>query len=134
MSLPVKIFVLSLTAAFVIMLIVLVVQGDPSASGSSPDSAAVASVADGKQVVEIRAKGGYSPRVTRAKANMPTTIRVTTSGTFDCSSALVIPRIQYQGYLPPSDVTDIPVPPQNSGTVLQGLCAMGMYTFSVIFE
>lgn len=129
-----KIFALSIAIAFIVVLSILVAQGPDSSSGSSGGSVATSSVADGKQVVEIRAKGGFSPRVTRAKADMPTTLRVTTSGTFDCSSSLVIPRIGYQGYLPPSDVTDIPIPPQKSGTTIQGLCAMGMYTFSVVFE
>jgi plastocyanin domain-containing protein len=33
------------------------------------------SVIDGKQIIEIKAKGGYTPRVSVAKANMPTILR-----------------------------------------------------------
>jgi plastocyanin domain-containing protein len=86
------------------------------------------------QVIDIRAKGGYSPRVITAKAGIPTTLKVVTSGTFDCSAALTIPSIGYRGVLPPSGVTEIAVPPQASGTTLQGLCQMGMYNFEVRFN
>lgn len=89
---------------------------------------------DGTQVIDITAKGGYSPRVTEAQANVPTILRVNTKGTFDCSSALVIPGLGFRKNLPPSDITDIKLPPQEGGTSLQGLCAMGMYSFTVNFN
>ncbi len=92
------------------------------------------SIVDGKQIIEISAKGGYAPRNTAAKAGIPTIIKVKTRGTFDCSSALVIPSIGYRGNLPPSGETIIDVPPQKAGSVLRGLCAMGMYNFSVEFN
>ncbi len=91
-------------------------------------------MADGKQIVEIDAKGGYSPRITSAKANVPTVFRVKTNGTFDCSSALSIPSIGYTGNLAATGVTDIEVPAQQAGAELQGICAMGMYNFSVQFN
>lgn len=86
------------------------------------------------QVVEISAKGGYSPRVVSARAGIPTIIKVTTKGTFDCSSALTIPSIGYRTNLPPSGVTDIEIPPQVAGTSLQGICQMGMYSFAINFN
>jgi plastocyanin domain-containing protein len=86
------------------------------------------------QVVEIDAKGGYSPRVITAKADVPTTIKVTTKGTFDCSSALTIPSIGYRKNLPPSGVTEIEVPPQTAGSSLKGICQMGMYSFAINFN
>mgnify|MGYP001576208060 FL=1 len=92
------------------------------------------SIVDGKQIITINAKGGYSPRVTTAKAGLPTVIKVDTQGTFDCSSALTIPSIGYQKNLPPSGVTDIEIPPQKASSKLQGLCAMGMYNFAVNFN
>ena len=92
------------------------------------------SVADGKQIVEIGAKGGYSPRISTAKADMPTILRMQTNGTFDCSSGVTIPSMGYRKNLPPSGITDIEIPAQKSGTVLQGLCAMGMYNFQVKFD
>ena len=92
------------------------------------------SIVDGVQIIEIDAKGGYAPEETIAQANMPTMIAMNTRGTFDCSSALVIPSIGYRKNLPPSGETRIEVPPQKEGATLQGLCSMGMYNFSVIFR
>lgn len=111
-------------------------------AGSSPGSAGTGaggsrdnvSMSDGKQIIKILAKGGYSPKVTIAKAGVPTIIRVNTQGTFDCSMALVIPSIQYRQNLQPTESLDVPIPPQEAGTSIQGLCAMGMYNFKVNFE
>lgn len=90
-------------------------------------------VVDGKQIIEIDAKGGYFPRMTTAQADMPTIIKVKTSGTFDCSAALTIPSLSYQTNLPQSGETDIEVPAQKAGSKVQGICSMGMYNFSVNF-
>ena|SRR3989344_5003643 len=92
------------------------------------------SVVDGKQIITINAKGGYSPKVTTAKAGIPTVIKMSTQGTFDCASALTIPSLGYRKNLPPSGETLIDVPPQKSGAVIQGVCAMGMYNFQVQFN
>lgn len=92
------------------------------------------SIVDGKQIIEIGAKGGYSPRITTAKANMPSIIRMSTKGSFDCSSAVSIPGLGYRANLPPTGTTDIEVPPQKPGSALQGLCAMGMYNFQIKFN
>jgi plastocyanin domain-containing protein len=92
------------------------------------------SIVDGKQIIEISAKGGYSPRQSTAKSGVPTVIRVSTSGTFDCSSAIMLPAIGYRSNLPPSGTVDIEVPPQKAGDTLQGLCSMGMYNFLVKFN
>ena len=89
---------------------------------------------DGKQIVTISAKGGYSPRVTEAKADMPTLLRVETQGTFDCSSVLSLPSMKYQKNLPPSGVTEVELPPQKAGSTFEGLCGMGMYRFEIVFK
>lgn len=92
------------------------------------------SMTDGVQTIEVDAKGGYSPRLTLARADVPTVLKVKTRGTFDCSSALRIPSLNYSAYLEPSGVTEVPVPPQKVGTTLQGICSMGMYSFSITFN
>lgn len=89
---------------------------------------------DGTQQIQINAKGGYLPHVTRAKANMPTVINVTTDGTYDCSSSLNIPSIGFRKSLPASGTTPIEIPPQKPGTSLKGVCGMGMYNFAVNFN
>ena len=91
-------------------------------------------IVGGKQIISISAKGGYSPKVTEAKADMGSVIKVTTQGTFDCSSALIIPSLAYRKNLPPSGETEIELPAQKVGTSIRGLCAMGMYNFVVNFN
>lgn len=86
-----------------------------------------------KQIIEITAKGGYSPNKTTAKAGVPTIIRIKTDNTFDCSSALRIKSIGYSKNLPATGTTDIELPAQASGSTLNALCSMGMYNFSIQF-
>lgn len=92
------------------------------------------SVIDGIQVIEIVAKGGYLPKQTTAKSDLPTIIRVKTQGTLDCSAALTVPVMGYEKILPQSGITDIDVSAQKSGTTLRGVCSMGMYGFEIRFE
>ncbi len=99
-----------------------------------PQAANNVSIVDGKQVITINAKGGYSPKVTTAKAGIPTIIKVNTQGTFDCSSALTIPSLGYRSNLPPSGETLSDIPAQSAGTSMRGLCAMGMYNFTINFN
>ncbi len=90
-------------------------------------------IRDGIQYVTIHAKGGYSPKVSTAQANLPTKLIVKTDGTYDCSTALVIRSINYQKVLTPTgeEVIDLGVPQAGA---LKGLCSMGMYSFSVNFK
>lgn len=105
-------------------------------SGSEqPDAVLVnnVTVVDGKQIIEVRAKGGYLPRTSVARAGMPTIIRFGTSGTFDCSSSVRIPTMGISKSLPPSGTTDIDIGTPSTGA-LQGSCGMGMYPFEVVFQ
>ncbi len=111
--------------------IVVLLRGGSATEAGKQDNV---SIVDGKQIIEINAKGGYLPRNSIAKANTPTAIKIITQGTFDCSSAVVIPSLGYRRNLPPSGETFIQIPPQKEGVTLQGLCAMGMYNFSVKFN
>lgn len=90
-------------------------------------------MAEGKQIIEIRAKGGYLPRRSIAKAGLPTIVRLETSGTFDCSSSVRIPSMDISKNLPPSGMTDIDLGTPAAGA-LQGSCGMGMYPFEIVFE
>lgn len=93
-----------------------------------------ATTTDGKQVIDITAKGGYSPRVVTAKAGVPTILRIKTNGTFDCSASVVIPKLSYQKFLQPSGTEDIAISAEQAQGTFQGLCAMGMYNFQIKFE
>lgn len=91
------------------------------------------SIVDGKQIIEITARGGYQPRNSVAKAGVPTIIRFETNGTFDCSSSVRIPSLNIFKSLPQSGSTDIDVGTQSAGKLV-GSCGMGMYPFSVEFK
>ncbi len=91
------------------------------------------SIVDGKQIIEIRAKGGYYPRISSAKAGIPTVLRVNTERTFDCSSSLRIPKLNITEYLPQSGVTEIDLGTPDPG-ILDGTCGMGMYPFEIDFQ
>jgi plastocyanin domain-containing protein len=91
-------------------------------------------ITDGTQVIDISAKGGYSPRRVTAKAGIPTILRVNTKGTFDCSANLVIPKLSYQKFLQPSGTENISISADQAKGTLQGLCSMGMYNFQVVFQ
>lgn len=107
-----------------------------SLSPNSEDGGEVStvSIVDGTQIIDISAKGGYSPRKVAAKANMPTILRVSTRGTFDCSASLVIPKLSYQKLLQSSGTEDIAISAEQAQGTLQGLCAMGMYNFQITFQ
>lgn len=88
---------------------------------------------DGVQIIEIRAKGGYSPLLTTAKAYLPTMLRMVTDDTFDCSSSVIIPNLRVRKRLPLSGSTDIQLPTIPEDTELTVYCGMGMYSFNLDF-
>lgn len=90
-------------------------------------------IVDGKQIIEIRAKGGYLPEKSVAKAGIPTVLRFDTRGTFDCSSSVRIPSMDISKMLPQTGTTDIDIGIQTAGT-FNGTCGMGMYPFEVEFQ
>lgn len=91
------------------------------------------SLVEGKQIIEINAKGGYQPRKSIAKSGLPTIVRFNTNGTFDCSASVRIPSLNISKILPNTGVTDIDIGTQATG-VLQGTCGMGMYPFEIDFQ
>lgn len=139
-----KEIVISVTVAVSLVLLAMFFTGTLNTGSSAPGTARGAGEVqgdgknvfeeNGKQVIEISARGGYAPRLSVAKANVPTIIRMKTSGTFDCSSALSIPSLGIRMSLPSSGTKDIEVPPQQAGGTLLGTCAMGMYNFQVQFQ
>lgn len=90
-------------------------------------------VVNEKQIIEINAKGGYGPRHSEAKANIPTILRFKTNGTFDCSSSIRIPSMNINKNLPPTGVIDIDIGSQPISTI-KGSCGMGMYPFEIAFN
>lgn len=123
-----------ITVALVIGLGIVFFSGSQnSTETASTQSGQNIEIRDGVQYITIDAKGGYSPRVSSAQADVPTKLVVRTNGTYDCSSALVIRSIGYQKILPQTGVEVIDLGTPESGT-LQGLCSMGMYNFTIDFS
>lgn len=91
------------------------------------------SIVDGKQIIEINAKGGYQPRKSIAKAGIPTIIRFNTSGTFDCTSYVRIPNMDITKILPQTGSTDVEIGSLGI-KLLKGSCGMGMYPFEIDFQ
>lgn len=123
-------------AALVVAALVLSSEKTPATNKVSTDSNATSNVTieDGKQIVDIAIRGGYSPKLTEAKADVPTILRMKTENTFDCTSVLNIPALSYQKNLPSTGITEVEVPPQKAGSTLEGLCGMGMYRFEIAFK
>lgn len=138
----------SITVATVLVLIVggyFILRSKPQKSASASNSnsnysqnynsasANNVTIENGKQIIEIKTKGGYSPRVSTAKAGIPTILRFDTNGTYDCSSSVRIPSLNISKSLPLSGVTDIDLQSLSVGT-LKGTCGMGMYPFEIDFQ
>lgn len=113
--------------------IVFLGQSKNNSGTGGTESAQNVEIRDGIQYVTISARGGYSPRVSTAQANIPTKLIVKTNGTYDCSAALVIRSIGYQKILPNTGEEIIDLGTPQAGT-LQGLCSMGMYNFAIHFK
>jgi plastocyanin domain-containing protein len=88
----------------------------------------------GKQIIHVLARGGYSPEQIVAKADMPTVLEIETKGTYDCSAALNIPKLKFKKFLPGTGTTKVDVPAELARETIDGICAMGMYSFQVRFE
>ncbi len=88
----------------------------------------------GIQYVTITAKGGYSPRVSVATSGIPTKLVIKTNSTYDCSAALVINSLNFRKMLTNTGETVIDAGTPEQGDVIQGICAMGMYSFAINFK
>jgi uncharacterized protein len=101
---------------------------------STANPTANVTVKDNVQYVTLTAKGGYSPEVSIAKADMPTKLIMKTNGTYDCSLALVVRSAGYRGMLPSTWETTVDLGSPKPGENLSGNCSMGMYGFSIKFR
>jgi len=130
-----KITLSIITIALVIGLGIIFFGGSRNSSETaSTQSGQNIEIRDGVQYITIDAKGGYSPRVSSAQADIPTKLIVKTNGTYDCSSSLVIKSLGYQKTLPQTGEEVIDIGTFKTGSSVQGVCSMGMYNFSVNFS
>lgn len=117
----------------VLIVFLIVIFSNRSSTSNQNGSNPVSFVGD-VQIIEVKAKGGYSPSVINAQANKETILRVTTNNTFDCSSAFTMPKLRINQLLPPSGKTDFKISPQPAGSEIEGTCSMGMYGFTIKFN
>ena len=124
-----------ITLALVVDLGIIFVGGSKQkiSDTTSIQQAQNVEIRDGVQYITIDAKGGYSPKISSAKADIPTKLVVKTNGTYDCSSSLVIKSIGYQKILAQTGEEIIDIGTPKAGVPLQGVCGMGMYNFSISF-
>jgi uncharacterized protein len=77
---------------------------------------------------------GYRPATIYAPAGKPIAVKLATKGVYSCSRAFVIPDLNFQKLLPDTGEVSLEIPAQTSGTVLEFMCSMGMYTGVIIFQ
>jgi plastocyanin domain-containing protein len=106
---------------------------NPQKGISSVTSTNNVSVENGVQIITLEAKGGYSPRRSLGKAGIPTVIRFSTNGTFDCSLSVRLPSLGLSKILPQTGTTDISLGTSTPG-LFRGSCGMGMYPLEIDFE
>jgi plastocyanin domain-containing protein len=121
-----------IVGAVVLIFIAVLLFGDNSKKES--DAIGTANNSGDIQIIEITAKGGYSPKLVEAKAGVSSTLKIITDKTFDCSSALTIPKLGVDRFLPSTGITEFEIKPQASGTEITGSCSMGMYGFKIKFK
>lgn len=125
---------------YIIITIVLVIGigivfiGGSKNNTDTGGSAQNVEIIDGIQYVTINARGGYSPKVSKAKAGIPTKLILKTDGTYDCSASLLIRSLGYQKILSQTGVETIDIGIPKVGAPLQGVCGMGMYNFLINFN
>ena len=120
-----------ISAALIGGTLYMISDRQPLSNGGETVQTQNVEVRDGVQYVTISAKGGYAPRVTEIKSDLPTKLVVKTNGTYDCSASLVIHSLGVQKILQPTgeEVIDLGTP--KSGDEFQGLCSMGMFNFLI---
>ena len=111
----------------------IVFLGGSKSGNNSTEAVQNSEIKDGVQYITINAKGGYLPKISTAKAGIPTKLIIKTDGTYDCSASLVIRSVGFQKILAQTgeEVIDIGTP--KIGEPLQGVCGMGMYNFLINF-
>lgn len=123
-----------ITFALVLGIGIIFRGGPEDAINTTADETAHNSeIKDGVQYITIDAKGGYSPKVSKAKAGIPTKLIVRTNGTYDCSASLVIRSLGFQKILAQTGEEIINIGTPKADEPLQGLCGMGMYSFLIEF-
>jgi plastocyanin domain-containing protein len=114
----------------------VLVSGNNSDSQNKTADTNVNTVAQqgNQQRIKILARGGYTPSQINAVANKDTVLEFETKGTYDCSSSISIPALNYRTNLPPTGSTEVKISAAQAKDSIEILCGMGMYRATVNFE
>lgn len=124
---------IGLGALLVVGFLLIMISNNTNSKNSTSNSNVV-SIVDGNQVIDLTASNaGYSPEVIEAKGGTNTTLRVTSSNLFACSSSLRIPKLNISENLDVTGIKEIALGTQAPGIVINGTCSMGMYRFQIKF-
>ncbi len=132
MQKDIKVSLILCGVAIVLLVLFGVLQNNNDASIEASNSAV--RIENEVQVIDIIAKGGYSPLYVEAMSGVQTEIRVSTNSTYDCSSSLIIPELGYQKTLKPTGTEIISLSIAQAQGTIEGMCAMGMYKFEIVFN
>ena len=91
-------------------------------------------IREGVQYATINVRSGYTPRAMVLQAGIPTRLIMRARDTYDCSSSVVIPQLNYRKLLAPTGEETIDLGTHAAGDEIRGTCAMGMYSFSIRFR
>ena len=133
----ITIVVITLTIVIAIIAWVNVYKNKTSSwnSWATTVSASNVSITNGTQEITIIAGAGrYSPRITTAKAWLPTILKIQWKNAYGCESAVRIPQLSYSKNLTPAGIDTVTLGEQKPGATINGMCAMGMYNFQIKFE
>jgi hypothetical protein len=123
------IFVLMISAGYLVAC-----SSNSGDSSVSEDSAQETVDLEGKQVVEIIARGGYSPESVDVEALVPTVLLIKSQNAFGCERAFRLPQFKFGTTLPVNGETYIELGTFEAGTKIVGTCSMGMYSFIINFN
>lgn len=114
----------------------VLVSGNNSDSQNKTADTNVNTVAQqgNQQRIKILARGGYTPSQINAVANKDTVLEFETKGTYDCSSSISIPALNYRTNLPPTGSTEVKISAAQTKDSIEILCSMGMYRATINFE
>ena len=110
-------------------------SGNPDVVGASTNTTSnTVSTTGDKQIVEVTAKGGYSPNVITAKAGVPTTLKMISNGAYGCERAFRISSLGIAQNLPVNGEIEFDLGTQTAGSKIRAACSMGMYSFTINFN
>jgi hypothetical protein len=109
-------------------------SGSETGAAASAETTAQPANQKAKQIIEVVASGGYSPRKIDAKAGVPTILIMKSEGAYGCERAFNIPDLNISEMLPENGQTQFDLGTPAAGTKLLGVCSMGMYSFQIFFN